>query len=420
MEKVLIVGSGGREHALARAFSQSSQVSTVFVAPGNAGMVSDKIQTVALAMDDSDALLSFAQEEGIALTFVGAERPLEAGLVDAFRAAGLAIVGPTKYASQLESSKAFAKEVMHAAQVPTSSYEYFNAGDMEAAWAYLEGKGLPAVIKVDGLYAGKGVVIPESMAEAQATLERFLVEEKLPVIIEDFMVGPEFSYFTLINGTSVIPVGSACDYKRVSDNDQGLNTGGMGAFSPVPWFDEAMETEVLDTIVRPVAEEMVRRGEPFTGVLYSGLMLTAEGLKVVEFNTRFGDPETQILLPRIQDDFYDLIQAHLAAEAYEVNLSPETHLGIIVAAEGYPEAYAKGMPIRFTQAAKMEDIYFAGVQAEESGTDLVANGGRILMVTAEGANLSKARQAAYAQVDQVNLPQSFYRSDIGLHRERSN
>lgn len=420
MQSILIIGSGGREHALARTFAKSPQVDQVYVAPGNPGMVqagSDNlapVDTVAIKVNQITELAEFVVNEGIDLTFVGSEEPLELGIVDLFNDKGLAIVGPTQYAAQLESSKHFAKEIMEAAQVATASHQFFPAQAYEEASAYLEEKGMPLVIKADGLMAGKGVVIPANLEEAQTDLKRMMVDGQSSVVVEELLVGPEFSHFSLVNGGHIIQIGTACDYKRVGDNDEGLNTGGMGAFAPVPWYDADLESQVLDQIVRPVAEEMVKQGTPFTGVLYTGLMLTKDGPKVIEFNTRFGDPETQILLPLLENDIMDIMQAHLKQEAIDIQLRDQFNLGVVKAAKGYPGDCEKGMVIDLAEELEA-DIYYAGVSQNESG-QLVTSGGRVLMVTASGKNLEEARSNAYKKLEQVEIHNCFHRSDIGLNR----
>lgn len=416
MKKVLIIGAGGREHALARAFAKSPQVEQVIVAPGNPGMVEEGIEIVDIKVDQVEALREFAQAEGIDLSFVGAEIPLEAGVVDHFMEFDLPIVGPTKEAAQLETSKDYAKQVMAQAGVKTAKHHYFEPNKITQAKAYMKELGLPFVIKADGLMAGKGVVIPQSMEEAIEAVDNMMVDQKVPVLIEEFLEGKEFSYFTFVNGTDIIPVGSACDYKRVGEGDVGLNTGGMGAFGPVSWVDKALETEVLETVVRPLAKQMVDNGTPFTGILYSGLMLTDEGPKVIEFNTRFGDPETQIILPRIQTDFYELVQAHLNKTPIEIKLNNQIGLGVILAAEGYPQANKTGMKIELPETIQKDQVFYAGVSLNEK-EELVASGGRILMVTTFADSIEEARNSLYPQLEKIKIPHTFYRRDIGLHRD---
>lgn len=417
MTKVMIVGTGGREHALARQFEKNTQISEIIVVPGNDGMRSDKIKTEAIALDAIDELLAFAKNRAIDLTFVGSEDPLALGIVDRFREENLAIVGPTQAAAQLESSKAFAKEIMTRADVKTADYRYFKSEEAKEAHDFIDDYDKSFVIKADGLMAGKGVWLPESKTEAHDLLTHVLEEEQSDCVIEERLFGVEFSFFSFVNGDHVIPIGSACDYKRAVENDEGLNTGGMGAFSPVPWVDEDLEQIVIEEIVKPVAHEMIENGTPYTGVLYSGLMLTADGPQVIEFNARFGDPETQVVLPRLTTDFYDLVMAHLESKAITVETTTDTHIGVVFASKGYPENYPKGMPIHFDQTLDLQTVYVAGAKNSADHESLVTDGGRILMVTAEGKYLADARENVYRRVDQITIPDSFYRSDIGLHRK---
>lgn len=417
MNNVLIIGSGGREHALARAMAQSNQVQTVYVAPGNPGMLSqdESILCVDIEVTDFESLVNFVIKESIAVTIVGPEQPLELGIVDYFNEKGLDIVGPNKIAAKLENSKHFAKEIMEQAGVKTAQYRFFTATEYQDAIAYLEQLKLPLVIKADGLMNGKGVVIPETMEEAYSTLELFMDTDGRDVLIEEFLLGNEFSHFSLVNGTHVIPLASACDYKRSHDNDLGLNTGGMGSFAPIPWFDHSMEERVLTEIVQAVANQMVENGTPFTGVIYTGAMWTESGPKVIEFNTRFGDPETQVVLPLIENDFYDVIQAHLKKEDIEVRLKDQYQLGVVVAAKGYPANPTLNIPIKVSEDLT-DNIYYAGVQLDEN-LEKVSNGGRIFMVTSSGDTLSDARIKAYQLMKTLEIPDSFYRNDIGLNRE---
>lgn len=418
MNNVLIIGSGGREHALARAFAKSPRVQTVYVAPGNPGMVSqdDKIECVNIQVNEVESLADFVENSNIKITFVGPEQPLELGVVDIFNERGLAIVGPSKVAAKLENSKKFAKEIMAQAGVQTAKYHFFEAKDYQSAVNYVNELSLPLVIKADGLMAGKGVVIPETMEEAFATLELMMQTNGKNVLIEEFLVGNEFSHFSLVNGNHVIPIASACDYKRSHDNDQGLNTGGMGSFAPIPWFDQTMEDRVLKEIVQAVADQMVENGTPFTGVIYTGAMWTEAGPKVIEFNTRFGDPETQVVLPLINNDFYDVVQAHLNKEDITIELKDEYHLGVVLAAEGYPAEPIANIPIDVPQDL-IDNVYYAGVKYNEQ-EQLVSNGGRILMVTSSGETLNEARFNAYELMKHVDIQQTFYRQDIGLNREK--
>lgn len=440
MKKVLVIGSGGREHALAKAFSRSSQVGQVYVAPGNPGMVlgdGEKLSLVPIQVTQIEDLLAFVQKEAIDLTFVGPEQALNLGIVDLFRQADLDIVGPSQAASQIESSKAFAKDLMVKAGVPTASYQVFKTGQAQAAKAYLSQLTPPYVIKDNGLAAGKGVIICPDLRQAQQEVEGRLSKEGGHLVIEAYLEGQEFSYFAFVNETHILPLTSARDYKRVGDHDQGPNTGGMGAFSPVPYVDQALEAQVLETIIQPVAQAMLDQGTPYSGVLYAGLMLTDQGPQVIEFNARFGDPETQIILPRIQTDFYDLCQAHLNQRAIEVQINPATSLGVVLASQGYPGDYASGMALDLSQA-NLSNICFAGVAAAENQPDqqafigdsqafvspldedreskakgLVAKGGRVLMVRAQGASLDQVRQTVYHELENIQADKTFYRKDIG-------
>lgn len=415
-KKVLVVGAGGREHAIARAFSKSPHVGQVFVAPGNPGMEigSSKITCVKhIGINEIEALKAFAQANQIDVTFIGSEEPLSKGIVDCFNEAGLPIIGPTQAAAQLETSKQFAKEAMKRANVPTSAYRAFKAEEYEAAKAYMDTQTAPIVIKQNGLAAGKGVIIAQTLAEAETALHQLMVELNADIIIEEFMSGPEYSLFSLINGESIIHIGVAQDYKRAHDGNQGLNTGGMGAYSPVAFVDNALLAETVDKVVQPLATQMVADGTPYTGVLYSGLMLTNSGPRVIEFNCRFGDPETQILLPLIKSDFYELVSAHLAAEPFDVELADSASLGVILAAEGYPQSYPKGMLIEIDSTVPTDQVYFAGTALNEQG-QLVASGGRILMVVSQQPTVELCREEVYELIKKISVPNTFYRQDIGL------
>lgn len=414
---VLVVGSGGREHAIARAFAKSKWVSKVYVAPGNPGMLldsQDPIECVAIEVTAVDKLAHFVEKVGIAVTFIGPEQPLELGIVDYFNQRNLAVVGPTQVAAQLENSKWFAKKIMAEANVKTAQYRYFASDDYQMALTYCYELGLPCVIKADGLMAGKGVVIPETLVEAESTLQRMMLTNQKSVLIEEFLVGKEFSHFSLVNGDHIISLGSACDYKRVLDGDKGANTGGMGAFAPVPWVDESLNQRIIDEIVAPVAKEMMRQRTPFTGILYTGIILTTNGPKVIEFNTRLGDPETQILLPLFEPDFYEIIEAHLQKIPFEIPLKNQTNLGVVLAAEGYPATCKTQIPIHIPQELQQQ-VFFAGVGGEAKL--LLSTGGRILMMTSSGTDLKQAREKVYQQLELLRIEETFYRQDIGLHRE---
>lgn len=422
MKKVFVIGSGGREHAVARAFAASPEVGHVYVAPGNPGMTLESdakaavIETVNIAVEDLSTLVSFALDQAVDMVFVGPEIPLEMGIVDQFDAHHIPVIGPNQKAAQLENSKQFAKTIMQKAQVKTADHAFFQAGELQQALDYAESLGLPFVIKADGLMAGKGVVIPETMDEAIRVMEDFLLQKGLPILIEEFLVGNEFSHFTLVNGQHVITLGTACDYKRAQDGDQGLNTGGMGSFSPVSWMTPDINQQIIDEIVQPVADQMVAAGTPFTGILYTGLIWTADGPKVIEFNTRLGDPETQVILPLLETDFYTIMTHHLAKKDITIQYRPGVNLGVVLAAEGYPKAYVKGVPIDMSLIDK-EAVYYAGVTTDKKG-GLQSNGGRILMVTGQGEDIDSARQVVYDQLNQLQIGQTFYRKDIGYLRER--
>ena len=410
MKKVLVIGSGGREHAIAEALSRSPQVGKIYCAPGNPGMA-EIAECVPVGVTDIDALAGFARDNGIDLTVVGPEAALAAGVADAFRAEGLRIFGPDKSASRIESSKEFAKELMAKYGVPTAGYRVFD--EFESAWEYVRNRPLPAVVKYDGLAAGKGVVVATGYEEAEAALRDMLLDSsfgKGRVVIEDFLEGPEFSFMCLVSGEKVYPLAVAQDHKRAFDGDKGPNTGGMGAYSPVPFITDEIRREALEKILRPVASAMVKEGTPFTGVLYGGLILTAEGPKVIEFNARFGDPETEVVLPRLRSDIYAFFEAVLDGRDFEAEWDPRPALGIVLASEGYPGSYEKGVEIKGLDKAK-GNIYHMGTKRD--GDRLLTSGGRVLMVVGRGATLEEANKAALADVAEIDCPSLFHRTDIG-------
>ncbi|MDO4670908.1 MAG: phosphoribosylamine--glycine ligase [Aerococcus sp.] len=415
MDSALVIGSGGREHAIARALIKSPEIAVVYVAPGNDGMAESGIKPTPIAVTDKKGLLQFAIQHGIAVTFVGSEAPLAAGIVDDFRQAGMAIVGPTKQAAQLESSKYFAKQMMNTAGVPTAAYHYFTADEWERANQFVTADPTRWVIKGDGLLSGKGVILPTTAAEASAALTVLMRHQNQPVVIEERLVGQEFSYFAFVNGLHCLSLGSACDYKRAYDGDQGPNTGGMGSFSPVDWVDDALSEKIRQTILQPIAKAMVDAGTPYTGVLYLGLMLTEAGVKVIEFNVRLGDPETQVLLPQLETDFYTIVKAHLKQDALTIKHKSGVSLGVVVASDGYPKNYKSGLPLPL----RLPDptLYSAGIKQGETGW--VSEGGRLFMLTAQGPTRSKARTTVYQHLKTLSLPGTFYRNDIGKHRERT-
>ena len=410
MKKVLVIGSGGREHAIAEALSRSPQVGKIYCAPGNPGMA-EIAECVPVGVTDIDALAGIARDNGIDLTVVGPEASLAAGVADAFRAEGLRIFGPDKSAARIESSKEFAKELMAKYGVPTAGYRVFD--EFESAWEYVRNRPLPAVVKYDGLAAGKGVVVATTYEQAEAALRDMLLDSsfgKGRVVIEDFLEGPEFSFMCLVQGEKVYPLAVAQDHKRAFDGDKGPNTGGMGAYSPVPFITDEIRREALEKILRPVASAMVKEGTPFSGVLYGGLILTAEGPKVIEFNARFGDPETEVVLPRLKSDIYAFFEAVLDGRDFEAEWDPRAALGIVLASEGYPGSYEKGVEIKGLDKAK-GNIYHMGTKRD--GDRLLTAGGRVLMVVGRGATLEEANKAALADVAEIDCPSLFHRTDIG-------
>lgn len=394
MKSVLVIGSGGREQAIANALSRSPQVSTVFVKDGSV-----------------DELLIFARTMRVDLTVVGPEAALAKGVVDAFRAAGLPIFGHTKAATQIESSKEFAKQIMARAGVPTAHYEAFS--DFDAAWAYTQSHGAPIVLKYDGLAAGKGVVVAMTLDEAEAALRDMLVGEAFGqgrVVIEDYLTGPEFSFMCFVNGHDIYPMPIAQDHKRAFDGDRGPNTGGMGAYTPVPFISAEDIAFAEREVLQRTADAMVENGTPLTGVLYGGLMRTPDGVKVIEFNARFGDPETEVILPLLQSDAYDIFYALATGQKpAEIRWSNDTIVGVVLASKGYPGSYEKGFPIEIPEAIA-DSVVSMGVKVD--GDRLLTAGGRVLMVLGTGATIREARDNAYAHVEQIHCDNLFYRTDI--------
>lgn len=410
MNKVLVIGSGGREHAIVEALSRSPQVDKIYCAPGNAGIAA-LAECVKIGVEDVDALAKFAKDNDITLTVVGPEAALAAGVADRFAEEGLRIFGPTKAAARIESSKEFAKEMMDKYNVPTAAYRVFD--EFAPAWEYVKNRPLPAVIKYDGLAAGKGVVVAVTYDEAEAALRDMLLDEsfgKGRVVVEDFLAGPEFSFMCVVSGEKVYPLAIAQDHKRAFDGDKGPNTGGMGAYSPVPFISDDVRNEALERIIRPVAAGLVKEGVPFTGVLYGGLILTNEGPKVIEFNARFGDPETEVVLPRMKSDIYALFNAAVDGEDFEIEWNPEAVLGIVLASKGYPGSYEKGAEINGLENVSSA-VYHMGT-AEKDGK-LLTSGGRVMMVVGKGATLSEARDKVLADIARIDCPGLFHRSDIG-------
>lgn len=420
--KILVVGSGGREHALAWKLAQSPRVQAVLVAPGNAGTAHEpKLRNLPIAAEDIDALVSYAQEEAIDLTVVGPEAPLSKGIVDRFRAAGLRCFGPTQQAAQLESSKAFAKDFLARHQIATAAYANFT--ELEPARAYIRAKGAPIVIKADGLAAGKGVILAQTEAEALAAVTDMLAGNAFGaagsrVVIEEFLSGEEASFIVMVDGEQVLAMASSQDHKARDEGDQGPNTGGMGAYSPAPVVTPAMHERIMQEVIYPTVHGMAADGIRYTGFLYAGVMITAEGTpKVLEFNCRFGDPETQPIMARLKSDFVDLLEAALDQRLDQVTAEWDSRaaVGVVLAAGGYPEAYAKGAVIRgLDKAARLEGKVFHAGTADQDGT-VVTNGGRVLCAVGLGQTVTEAQAQAYQLVRAIHWDQVYYRTDIG-HR----
>lgn len=412
--KVLVIGGGGREHAIVDALSRSPQVEKIYCAPGNAG-IARQAECVAIRETEVERLRDFAAERGIGLTVVGPEVALAAGVVDCFRAAGLRIFGPTKAAARIESSKEFAKRLMAKYAIPTAGFRAFT--DYAGALAYVQERPLPAVLKYDGLAAGKGVVIARTMAEAEAALRDMLLDDKFgegKVVVEDYLEGPEFSFMCFVSGHKVWPMALAQDHKRAYDGDEGPNTGGMGAYSPVPFISEDERRFALDNIMKKTAAAMVLEGLPFTGVLYGGLMKTRDGIKVIEFNARFGDPETEVVLPRLKSDIYDIFAGVADGSSVEEPVwDDRAALGIVLASKGYPGSCEKGFPIGGLDALNDPDIRVYHMGTAWSGDGLVTAGGRVLIVVGRGDTLAEARLKAIQGVGRVACDNLFYRTDIG-------
>lgn len=409
-KKVLVVGSGGREHAIVKALARSPQVEKIYCAPGNAGIAEDA-ECVAIGVEDVDALVAFARDNGIDMTVVGPEAALAVGLVDAMEAAGLKAFGPTKAAARIESSKEFAKQVMTKYNVPTASYEAFD--DFNKAWEYVKSRPLPAVIKYDGLAAGKGVVVALSYEEAERALRDMLLDSafgKGRVVVEDFLDGPEFSFMCVVSGNKVYPLAMAQDHKRAFDGDKGPNTGGMGAYSPVPFITDEIREKALSEIIQRTADGLAEEGVPFKGILYGGLILTADGPKVIEFNARFGDPETEVVLPRLESDFYDLVESAVKGRDCDTKWSDDAYLGVVLASEGYPGSYQKGVEIKGLDKVNAE-IYHMGTKRD--GERILTAGGRVLMVVGKGKTIAEANAAAKAEIEKIDCPSLFHRTDIG-------
>ena len=418
--KILVIGSGGREHALAWKLAQSPRVSEVIVAPGNAGTATEsKCRNVAIKVTDIEGLLKLAQDEAVGLTVVGPEVPLVLGVVDRFRQAGLRIFGPTAAAAQLEGSKAFAKDFLARHGIPTAYYAVHT--EVDSALAYLHEKGAPIVIKADGLAAGKGVIVAMTMEEAEAAVHDMLSgnafgDAGARVVIEEFLEGEEASFISMVDGRVALPMATSQDHKRVGDGDTGPNTGGMGAYSPAPVVTPDVHARVMREVVEPTVAGMIADGVPFTGFLYAGLMIDASGApKVIEFNVRFGDPETQPVMLRLQSDLVDLVEAAIdgALAGVEAQWDPRPSLGVVLAAKPYPETPITGDVISgLSDVPASAKVFHAGTALDADG-NVVSAGGRVLCVAALGDSVGDAQQHAYAGVARIHWANEFHRNDIG-------
>ena len=408
--KVLVIGGGGREHAIVDALSRSPKVSGIFCAPGNAGIAA-QAECVAIKDTDVEGLRKFAIDNSIDLTVVGPEVALAAGVVDAFRASGLKIFGHTASATRIESSKEFAKRIMEAYDIPTAAYKSFTS--YEEALAYVSSRPFPAVLKYDGLAAGKGVVIAADLEEADAALKDMLQDERFgkgKVVVEDFLTGPEFSFMCFVSGEKVYPMPLAQDHKRAFDGDKGPNTGGMGAYTGLPFITPEDEAFALEKILKKTASAMVSEGCPLSGVLYGGLMKTPDGIKVIEFNARFGDPETEVVLPLIESDIYDIFEAVATSrETADPVWSKDITLGVVLASKGYPGSCQKGFPIKVEDGIDAR-LYHMGTALKDGG--LVTAGGRVLMCVERGESVESARDKVYSEIQKVHCDNLFYRNDI--------
>ena len=416
--KVLIVGSGGREHAIAWSVSQSEQVDKIYCAPGNGG-IAQIAECVNISAMEFDKLADFAQEQEIDLTIIGMDDPLVGGIVDVFEQRGLRVFGPRKNAAIIEGSKSFSKDLMKKYNIPTCHYETFHSP--EEALLYLGSCSFPIVIKADGLALGKGVLICQTLEEAEAAIGTLMLDKQFgdagnTVVIEDFMVGREASVLCFCDGTTIKPMTSAQDHKRAKDGDQGLNTGGMGTFSPSPFYTPEIQAFCEDKIYQPTMDAMKAEGRDFVGILFVGLMLTADGPKVLEYNARFGDPEAQVVLPRMKNDIIDVMNACIDGRLDQIDLQFEDNAAVcvVLASEGYPEHYEKGKVITGFENFEGKDGYYcfhAGTKKTEAG--IVTNGGRVLGITAKGADLKEARANAYAATEWISFENKYMRHDIG-------
>lgn len=408
--KVLIVGAGGRCHAIALALSKSLHVSEIYCAPGNAG-IAQIAKLVPIKETDVKVLKEFAFKNKIDLTVVGPEMALAAGIVDEFMSAGLKIFGPTKKAAEIETSKSYAKELMKKYHIPTAGYEVFT--DYEKAINYVRGHSLPIVLKYDGLAAGKGVVIATTLKEAEETLKDMLIDEEFgssSVVIEDYLEGPEFSFMCFVSNDKVYPMEVSQDHKRAYDNDLGPNTGGMGAYSGVPIINDSDKEYALKKIMEPTALALMAEGRPFKGVLYGGLMKTKDGIKVIEFNARFGDPETEVVLPKLKNDLFEVFCDIIDGNKVELTFDPMYYLGVVLASKGYPSSYEKGFLIEGLSDVN-GIVYHMGTK--EVDGKYYTNGGRVLIVVVSGKTLLEAQQNANLEVSKIKCSNLYHRTDIG-------
>ena len=419
--KVLVIGSGGREHAIVWKLKQSPKADKIYCAPGNAGIAKDA-ECVPIAAMEIDKLVKFAKDEKIDFTIIGMDDPLVAGVVDAFEAEGLKVFGPRKNAAIIEGSKAFSKDLMKKYGIPTAKYETFD--NYDEAKAYVLSQSVPVVVKADGLALGKGVLICNTHDEAVAALDEIMVDKKFgasgsKVVIEEFLTGPEVSVLSFCDGKTVVPMVSAQDHKRAFDNDEGLNTGGMGTFSPSRIYTKEINDECMEKIFKPTVAAMAAEGRTFVGILYFGLMLTKDGMKVIEYNARFGDPETQVILPRLKTDMLEIMEARVDTTLDKMNIEWYDNAAVCVveASGGYPVSYEKGFEITgLDEVAKRDDIvvFHAGTALKDG--KFVTNGGRVLGITGIGKDLDEARKIAYEGVDIVNFEKKHFRHDIGIKK----
>lgn len=419
--RILIVGSGGREHAIAWALSKSDKVERLYCAPGNAG-IAELAECVPISEDQFEPLTKFAKEQEIDLVVVGPEAPLFAGLVDVLEEAGLKAFGPRRNAAIIEGSKVFTKQLMRKYNIPTAAYESFD--NYEEALAYLRKQRAPIVVKADGLAAGKGVTVAATLEEAERALREIMVDKVFgeagaQVVIEEFLSGQEMSILAFVDGETVRPMVPSQDHKPVYDGDKGPNTGGMGTYSPVPHIPQSVVDEAIGTILIPAARAMVREGRPFRGVLYAGLMITEQGPKTVEFNCRFGDPETQVVLPRLKTDLTDIFMATVNGKLQEIEIewSDEAAVCVVLASGGYPGPYEKGKPITGLDQVEQSVVFHAGTKLADGR--IVTNGGRLLGVTALAKDIAEARARAYADIEKIRYEGKHYRTDIALKALRA-